>query len=99
MKTVKKPFSEDVVIKKMKALSGWEVNKKGTEIHKTFKTTSFVAGLSFVARIAVHAEVLGHHPVVELSYTSVVVTLSTHDVKGLTQNDFELAKKIDAIHN
>lgn len=56
---------------------------------------SYVVAFTFVARIVVHAEVMGHHPDIELSYGKVRVKLSTHDVKGLTNADFALAKKID----
>ena len=54
-------------------------------------------GLAFVAKVAVHAEVMNHHPDIELSYGKVKVKLSTHDAKGLTTLDFELAKRIDGI--
>ena len=81
--------------KRFKALTTWELNKKNTQLTKTFQTNTFIAGLAFVAKIAVHAEVLGHHPDIELSYNAVKVKLSTHDLKGLTRDDFELAKRID----
>ncbi len=83
--------------KKLSGLSSWSVNKKQTELEKAFKMPSFVAGLAFTAKVAVHAEVLGHHPEIELSYERVIVKLSTHDVKGLTNADFELAKRIDQV--
>lgn len=92
-----KPLTGNQIAKKVSQLSGWQLNKKETELTKTFATHSFVKGLSFVAKIAVHAEVLGHHPDIELSYAKVKVKLTTHDVKGLTTKDFELAKKIEAL--
>jgi 4a-hydroxytetrahydrobiopterin dehydratase len=83
--------------KKVQSLSSWQTNRKGTQLYKSFKQHSFVNGLAFVAKITVHAEVMAHHPDIELSYGTVKVKLSTHEVKGLTKADFELAKKIDSI--
>lgn len=95
MTTPPKKLSQTDVTKNLLKISEWTVNTKSTELSKSFDVASFVAGLSFVARVAVHAEVMGHHPVVELSHTKVKVKLTTHDVKGLTRTDFELAKRID----
>lgn len=92
-----KPLTEKEIDRNLLRTSLWEINKKRTEIKKLFPTKSFVSGLAFIAKITVHAELLNHHPTIELSYGSVKVTLSTHDVKGLTKLDFELAKRIDAL--
>ena len=91
-----KKLSENDVTKNLLKISEWTVNAKSTELSKVFEVASFVSGLALIAKIAVHAEVMGHHPVVELSSTKVKVRLSTQDVKGLTRLDFELAKRIDA---
>ncbi len=92
-----KSLTQKQIEKKLLGLSGWEVNKKWTVIEKEFQTSSFVAGLAFVAKIAVHAEVMGHHPDILLSYGKVNVKLSTHDVEGLTNDDFELARRIENV--
>ena len=83
--------------KRLKNISGWQLNKKQTELSKSFEFPSFITGLAFVAKIAVHAEILDHHPTIELTYTSVRVILTTHDVKGLSAADFALAKRIDSL--
>lgn len=83
--------------KKIAELSGWKLNTGKTQMHKTFEFPSFITALAFVAKITVHAEVLQHHPDIELSYGKVRVKLTTHDVKGLTKNDFELAKRINQL--
>ena len=93
-----KPLTENQILKKLAGISGWMTNKKQTELSKDFVTDSFVDGLALTARITVHAELLSHHPVIELSYGKVRVTLTTHDVKGLSIKDFELAERIDAVH-
>ena len=92
-----KQLTEKEVEKSLARISAWMTNKKSTEISKSFKTDSFLDGLALVAKIAVHAELMDHHPEIELSYTKVTVRLSTHDVQGLTKYDFELAKRIDGI--
>ncbi len=92
-----KPLTETQILKKLASISGWMTNKKQTELSKVFDTASFVDGLALIARITVHAELLNHHPVIELSYSKVKVVLTTHDVKGLTLKDFELAERIDAV--
>jgi len=79
----------------LKALSEWMLNKKKTELTKTFAFPSFITALAFVAKITVHAEILDHHPVIELSYGKVKVKLTTTEVRGITKIDFELAERID----
>lgn len=93
----KKQFSKREVEKRLQNLSGWEVNKTHTTLAKSFESPSYLSGLAFVAKIAVHAEVLEHHPEITLSYGQVDVSLSTHDAKGLTAKDFELAERIDGL--
>jgi 4a-hydroxytetrahydrobiopterin dehydratase len=95
-KTPKKLKDTEIKSKFLK-ISEWNLNPKQTELSKSFEFGSFVNGLAFVAKVAVHAEIMGHHPDIELTYSKVKVKLSTHDVKGLTNADFELAKKIDGL--
>lgn len=90
-----KALSEKDVVKHLQKLSQWEPNKKHTEISKAFEFPNFVAALAFLAKVTVHAEVMDHHPVAELSYGRLLLTLSTHDAKGLTKADFELAARVD----
>lgn len=97
MATISKKLKDTDIDKKLKKLSEWSVNAKHTELSKSFVFDSFIKGFTFVARIAVHAEVMGHHPDIELTFAKVKVKLSTHEVKGLTNADFELANKIDTL--
>lgn len=92
-----KMLTQAQILKKLATISGWMTNKKQTELSKVFETDSFVNGLSFIARITVHAELLKHHPMIEFTYSKVKVTLTTHDAKGLTIKDFELAERIDKL--
>jgi 4a-hydroxytetrahydrobiopterin dehydratase len=66
-------------------------------LKRSFTFTNFIEAFIFVSRVTVHAEVLKHHPDLLLSYGKVKITLTTHSLKGLTNVDFDLAKKIDAL--
>ena len=60
----------------------------------TFK--DFIGAINFVNTIAELAEEESHHPDITIRYNTVLLELSTHDVGGLSENDFILAAKIDA---
>lgn len=78
--------------------TGWELNTKGTSISREFLFRNYIEGLIFVNRLAVHAEVLDHHPDITLKYGLVKVSLTTSELKKLTLLDFELAKHSDTIY-
>ena len=80
-------------------LPGWRlVDRAGRlRIEKVFKTGSFLAGMAFLTQVAAVAEELNHHPDVLLTYPRVTIQLTTHDAGGLTEKDFELARRIDAL--
>lgn len=66
-------------------------------ICRTYKTGSWKASLMVVNTIGHLAEAAWHHPDLEVSFGSVTVKLQTHDAKGITEMDFELADKIEQI--
>ncbi|TYL52124.1 4a-hydroxytetrahydrobiopterin dehydratase [Nocardioides sp. BGMRC 2183] len=65
-------------------------------IRARFRTGDFATGLVLVERIGASAEAADHHPDVSLTYPEVIVTLSSHDVHGITSRDVELARAISA---
>lgn len=69
---------------------GWEV--ADGKLHREFRFGTFVDAFSFMTAVALVAEKLDHHPDWSNVYNRVVVDLSTHDVGGLSDLDFELAK-------
>lgn len=83
--------------KALKVLPLWNANPKTTSISRTFLFKEHLDALVFIARATVHAQVLDHHPEIVFSFKKVKVTLTTHDVKGLTKKDIELARKISDI--
>jgi 4a-hydroxytetrahydrobiopterin dehydratase len=66
-------------------------------LEREFRFQNFAQALSFANQIGALAEAEGHHPDLSVSWGKVVVTLWTHKINGLSENDFILAAKIDAI--
>ncbi|MDC1205280.1 4a-hydroxytetrahydrobiopterin dehydratase [Candidatus Pacebacteria bacterium] len=83
--------------KVLKKYTAWNVNKKNTRFSGVFDFDDYISALAFVARISVHAEVLKHHPVIELSYGKVKIHITTHKLKGLTKLDIALLERINTI--
>ena len=82
----------------LKEIQGWKISREGMHrISKEFTFDSFEAGIEFVNRVAELAEREGHHPDMHISYKRVVIELQTHKIKGLSENDFIMAAKIDQI--
>ena len=89
-------FKEKEIQEKLsKDLNGWEYD--GKWIRKTYKTHSWKSTLMVVNTIGHLAEVAWHHPDLVVSYAFVEVKLMNHSKKGITNLDFELAKKIDEV--
>ena len=78
-------------------ISEWKMNPKKTVLTKKIEFPSYVAGLAFMAKIAVHAEIMGHHPIIELKEAGITIKLTTDSIKSLSVKDFELAKRIDKL--
>jgi 4a-hydroxytetrahydrobiopterin dehydratase len=76
-------------------LDGWK--REGNAIVKEFELEDFVGSVKFVDSLVEPAENMGHHPDLTLSWNKVGVSITNHAAGGLTENDFELAKRIDAI--
>jgi len=76
---------------------GWIHDADRDAIAKTFKFKTFVDAFGFMARAALWAEKLNHHPEWSNVYNKVEVTLTTHDAGGLTELDVKLAARMDAL--
>ena len=78
-------------------LNSWELTKDGREaVVKEFKFTDFKSAFSFMTSIALKSEETGHHPEWFNVYNKVKITLTTHDVNGLSEKDITLGKFIDS---
>jgi 4a-hydroxytetrahydrobiopterin dehydratase len=82
----------------LKSLPEWELSDDGKRIRRVWKAKDFAAGLEFFQKVGRVAEAEDHHPDLHLTgYRNVEIELSTHSVGGLTENDFIMAAKIDAV--
>lgn len=71
-------------------------SREGDAISREWTLEDFAAALAFVNRVGVEAESMGHHPDILLhGWNKVRLTLSTHSEGGLTEADFELARRIE----
>lgn len=77
--------------------SGWTLDGDREAISKRFVFADFVAAFGFMTRAALEAEKMDHHPEWSNVYKTVEVTLTTHDVGGLSNLDVTLASKMDAL--
>ncbi len=73
----------------------WKIQEK--QIQRQFKFKNFIQAMDFVNKMAQIAEEQGHHPDFSVHYNQVEVTLWTHAIGGLSENDFIVAAKIDQI--
>ena len=81
--------------KALAELKGWSELSGRDAIVKTFTFKDFNQAFGFMARVALVAEKMDHHPEWSNVYKTVAVTLSTHDAGGVTEKDIALAKAMD----
>lgn len=81
----------------LKQVNGWALSEDAKTIAKRFAFKDFAQALAFVDKVGAIAEEEGHHPDIELSWGKAAVSLTTHAIGGLSENDFILAAKIDRI--
>ncbi len=77
--------------------AGWHMVEGRDAIAKTFQFADFTAAFGWMTQVAIWAEKLNHHPEWSNVYRTVEVTLTTHDVGGLSELDIQLANKMDAL--
>ena len=77
--------------------SGWRMVEGRDAIAKTYTFRNFIEAFGFMTRAALWAEKWNHHPEWSNVYKTVEVTLTSHDVEGLSERDMKLAKKMDAL--
>ena len=87
-------LSKDEVQSRLKDFPGWSL--KNDKLHWEHKFKDFKEAFSFMTKVSVVAEEMNHHPEWFNVYNSVVVDLTTHDAGGISDKDFELAKKINS---
>jgi len=84
--------------KQLTMLPNWQLSEDGKWIHRKLVFKNFVQAVSCINKIADLAEAEAHHPDLHLTgYRNLEIALSTHAIDGLSENDFILASKIDAL--
>ena len=91
----RKKLSSEEIAASLKSLNGWSiVNNK---LHKEFVFTTFIEAFGFMSRVALIAEGVNHHPEWFNVYSKVIIDLTTHDVGGVSNLDFEFAGKVEKL--
>lgn len=91
----RKKLAEEEIRAKLSEVPGW--GYIDGRLRSQFQTLNFSNGVQFVNQIARVADDLNHHPDVLLTYPRVTIDIYTHDIGGLTEFDFELAKRISKL--
>jgi len=86
-------LSEEEIAARLREVPGW--SRVGKTITREWKFRDFPEALAFINKVGALAESMNHHPDISNSWATVRLTLTTHDRGGLTNLDFELAKKIN----
>ncbi|MEZ4417326.1 MAG: 4a-hydroxytetrahydrobiopterin dehydratase [Gemmatimonadota bacterium] len=86
-------LDEETVEQWLQDHKGWRLQEGA--IVKEFKFKSFRDSIVFVNRVATIADDANHHPDVDIRFSRVTISLTTHDVGGLTKTDLDVAKTID----
>lgn len=92
------PFTPQQTVEYKKQIKDiWQVIEDGHKLQAKFKFKDFKEAMLFVNKVADIAEEEQHHPNIEIFYNIVKITLWTHAIAGLFENDFIIAAKIDQI--
>lgn len=91
----RRKLTEAVIRKRVSSLKGWK--REGVYLVKKYTFESFLEAVAFMNRVFAAAEAKDHHPNLYNVWAYVTIKWSTHDVGGLTDWDFEMAAKCDAL--
>jgi 4a-hydroxytetrahydrobiopterin dehydratase len=87
------------IVTRLAEAPGWQLSGDGDQvaIEKTYAFANYYETISFVNALAFVANAQDHHPDLSVHYNRCVVRFNTHDVKGISETDFECASQIDAL--
>ena len=87
------------IVTRLAEAPGWMLSGDGDQvaIEKTYTFANYYETISFVNALAFVANAQDHHPDLSVHYNRCVVRFNTHDVKGISETDFECASQIDAL--
>ena len=86
-------LSDIAIQRELGTLHGW--SRRGEVLTRTYQFRNFSESMRFVNRVADAAEAADHHPDIDIRYSKVTLTLSTHSAGGITEKDIALARSID----
>ena len=92
-----KPFTKVQAREYAVLVPTWELATNAKKISRTVLFKDFVKALAFVNKVGTLAEKEGHHPDIIINYNKVTFELWTHSIGGLSENDFIIAAKINAL--
>jgi 4a-hydroxytetrahydrobiopterin dehydratase len=87
------------IVSRLAAAPTWKLTGDGPDvaIEKTYTFDNYYETISFVNAVAFIANAQDHHPDLSVHYNRCVVRFNTHDVKGLSETDFECASQVDGL--
>ena len=95
------PFDITEIHKYQKKVDGWKVTNNKNDIYfleKEFLFKNFLESQKFINHVSEISEEEGHHPDIKFGWGYAEIKITTHAIKGLSENDFILASKIDQIN-
>lgn len=91
------PLEPEAAKRLLAGVPGWELSDDAHKIQRGFRFANFKEALAFVDHVGALAEAEGHHPDIAFGWGHATVSLQTKKIKGLHENDFILAAKIDQL--
>ena len=88
-------LTEQQINDRLNTLEGWSL--LNAKLHREYQFENFIEAFGFMTRAALYAEAMNHHPEWFNVYHKVVVDLTTHDAGGVSERDFELARKMESL--
>lgn len=89
----RKKMTTEEILENLTSLDGWDA--KDDQLTKRYTFSNFAESLAFVNKIGEAAETLDHHPDIKMGWGYAEIEITTHDRGGITDVDFELARKIN----
>ncbi len=90
-------LNADALHHELNRLQGWGGTVE--RITKTYEFADFAESMDFVNRVAQKAEEANHHPDIHISWNKVTLELVTHSAGGVTQNDIDLARRVEGLRS
>lgn len=91
------PMTRDEATQHLTQTPDWSLSDDAATISRTFRFKTFKSAFDFVSKVADIAEGEGHHPDIAFGWGYATISLQTHKIKGLHENDFIMAAKIDRV--